>query len=78
MSISHVETRCAQPRELRHRDALDALHDAAQWVRATLRGWWERSRDRAELAQLDDRMLQDIGLTNAERELLVNKWFWSE
>ena len=58
--------------------ALDALSDATFWVLATIREWRRRNRDRAELATLDHRMLADIGLTEAEREFLINKPFWKE
>ena len=71
-----VGRRC--PDELRRRDALDALSDTTQWARTKLRTWWRRSRERDQLARLDDRMLQDIGLTNGERDFLANKWFWRE
>jgi uncharacterized protein YjiS (DUF1127 family) len=40
--------------------------------------WRRRSRDRASLARLNDRMLADIGLTRADAEYLVNKPFWKE
>ena len=62
----------------RHRAGLDALNEATEWVFGTLREWRRRIRARSELAGLDDRMLQDIGLTHAEREFLVNKPFWRE
>jgi len=35
-------------------------------------------RDRNQLAELDDRMLQDIGLTRTDAEFLINKPFWRE
>jgi uncharacterized protein YjiS (DUF1127 family) len=60
------------------RAALDALSEATGWVFATLREWRRRSRDRAQLARLDDRMLRDIGLTHADAEFLANKPFWKE
>ena len=47
-------------------------------VLATFREWRRRSHDRAELAKLDDRMLRDIGLTEADAEYLSNKPFWRE
>jgi uncharacterized protein YjiS (DUF1127 family) len=62
----------------RRHAALDALSDASGWVFATLREWRRRSRDRAELAALDDRMLRDIGLTHGDREFLIKKPFWRE
>jgi len=64
------------PRALRRRAALDALSEATAWVFATIGEWRRRSRDRAELARLDDRMLKDIGLTRSDRAFLAGKWFW--
>jgi uncharacterized protein YjiS (DUF1127 family) len=58
--------------------ALDALSDAGHWMLATLREWGRRSRERKQLAQLDSRMLADIGMTHADRDMLVNKPFWRE
>jgi uncharacterized protein YjiS (DUF1127 family) len=65
-----------QARTRRHNDALDALADAADWVRTGLREWRRRLRDRATLAQFDDHALRDIGLTRCEAEYLINKPFW--
>ena len=45
-------------------------------VRAALREWRQRARERGELASLDDRMLKDIGLTRCDAEFLSNKPFW--
>jgi uncharacterized protein YjiS (DUF1127 family) len=60
-------------------------HSALHWVSnavarqvTTLRAWRRRTRDRAELAALDDRMLADIGISRAEAEFLGNKPFWRE
>jgi uncharacterized protein YjiS (DUF1127 family) len=47
-------------------------------LRARLRQWRSRARERAELAALDDRMLADIGISRAEAEFLANKPFWRE
>ena len=70
---------CADcPPVSRNQAALDALGEATQWVFATLREWRRRSHERQELARLDDRMLQDIGLSHADREFLANKPFWRE
>ncbi|HEV8679582.1 MAG TPA: DUF1127 domain-containing protein [Stellaceae bacterium] len=66
------------PRALRRRAALDALSEATAWVLATFGEWRRRSRERAQLAALDDRMLKDIGLTRSDREFLANKPFWKE
>ena len=47
-------------------------------VFGALREWRRRSKDRAQLAALDDRMLTDIGISRAEAEFLANKPFWKE
>lgn len=60
------------------RAALAALSDATDWVFAAVHEWRRRSRERAQLAALDDRMLRDIGLSHADREFLANKPFWRE
>ena len=74
VSIQWHET----PGRPRQRHAVLALNDAANHVIATLREWHRRSRERAQLAQLDDRMLKDIGLTRTDAEFLINKPFWRE
>jgi len=61
---------------VQHHAALDALNDATQWVFATVGEWRRRIRERDQLAALDDRMLQDIGLTRSDAEFLANKPFW--
>ena len=38
--------------------------------------WHQRVVSRRELAQLDDRMLQDIGVNNVDVEREVSKPFW--
>ena len=62
-------------RDHRHA-ALDALGNATDRVFAMMREWRQRSRERAQLAELDDRMLRDIGLTHGDAEFLANKPFW--
>ena len=58
--------------------AVLALGDAWDHAVASLREWRRRTRERAELAALDDRTLKDIGLTRADAEFLSNKPFWRE
>jgi len=55
-----------------------AMSGIAGRVLARVREWRRRSHDRAELAKLDDRMLRDIGLTQADAEFLSSKPFWRE
>jgi len=57
---------------------LDWLSEASRRVLVTLREWHRRSRERGELAGLDERMLRDIGLSRPEAEFLANKPFWKE
>ncbi|AWK87673.1 DUF1127 domain-containing protein [Azospirillum thermophilum] len=40
--------------------------------------WRQRMITRRELAQLDDRMLQDIGFSRCDAEIEMNKPFWRE
>ena len=60
------------------RGAEGPLARTAGRIAATLREWRQRIRDRARLAELDERMLKDIGLTRADAEFLINKPFWRE
>jgi uncharacterized protein YjiS (DUF1127 family) len=60
------------------RAAVHALSDSWTHATATLREWRRRTRERRQLAELDDRMLKDIGLTRADAEFLINKPFWRE
>ena len=38
--------------------------------------WYERSRQRRQLAGLDDRLLRDIGIDRATVETEISKPFW--
>ncbi len=82
MTAIHLQPCHDSPAALHRHAAVDALNDATQWVFGTLRAgvreWRRRSRDRAELAALDDRTLADIGLTRGDAEFLINKPFWRE
>jgi uncharacterized protein YjiS (DUF1127 family) len=66
------------PRPVPQHDAVEALVDATHWVFNTLRTWRRRARERDQLARLDDRMLQDIGITRAEALHLSDKPFWKD
>jgi uncharacterized protein YjiS (DUF1127 family) len=41
-----------------------------------LRGWIDRTEQRRYLAELDDRLLSDAGLTRADRDNECSKPFW--
>jgi uncharacterized protein YjiS (DUF1127 family) len=53
-----------------------ALAGAARGGAAALRLWRERARQRRQLAAMDDRLLQDIGLSRAQVEAEFQKPFW--
>jgi uncharacterized protein YjiS (DUF1127 family) len=55
------------------RSTQDRLH---VWGNA-IRMWFERSRQRRALAELDDRLLRDIGVTSAQARREAAKPFWS-
>lgn len=44
---------------------------------ALVRAEWRRYRSRTMLAQLDDYMLKDIGVTRAEAQFEAGKPFWT-
>jgi uncharacterized protein YjiS (DUF1127 family) len=75
MAAIHWHATQGQPRQ---RNAVLALNDAGNHFVATLREWRRRTRARARLAELNDRMLKDIGLTRTDAEFLINKPFWRE
>jgi uncharacterized protein YjiS (DUF1127 family) len=81
MRANHLQPGCDRLADMRRPTELDALNDIMQPVVAVLRLWRSRRRDRRQLAkfaQLDDRMLADIGLTRGGAEFLINKPFWRE
>ena len=49
---------------------------AALWAFATLLLWQRRASERRALAQLDDRILRDLGLSRAEVAGELRKPFW--
>lgn len=46
------------------------------WAVATLRTWRERAKQRTALAALDDRLLDDVGLTRSQARAEIGKPFW--
>ncbi|MEX0694875.1 MAG: DUF1127 domain-containing protein [Rhodospirillales bacterium] len=55
-----------------------ALAAAAMSQFATLCEWQRRAETRHHLAQLDERMLADIGLGRSEAEIEASKPFWQK
>ena len=54
----------------------EILVEAATRAVRTLLTWQERDQQRHALAQLDARMLKDVGLSRAEVDLESRKPFW--
>ncbi len=59
-------------------DLVERVEAAALKVAGTFRVWASRSADRRYLGQMNDRMMLDIGLTRADIELELNKYFWQK
>jgi uncharacterized protein YjiS (DUF1127 family) len=78
MAIIELPAPCSRVGQVPHHRTRGAPSHLARRVLATSREWRRRARDRAELARLDDRTLEDIGLTRADAEFLSNKPFWRE
>lgn len=78
MSAVHFEDVGGAVAERRRRSALHLASTVAAPVVARFLQWRRRTKERAELAALDDRMLADIGISRAEAEFLSNKPFWRE
>ena len=45
------------------------------WIELLV-SWWDLTRQRRDLASLDDRALHDIGLSRADVEGEISKPFW--
>jgi uncharacterized protein YjiS (DUF1127 family) len=78
MSAIPLRAGCGSSGAARQRAARHRFGDVAGRLRGTLREWRRRSRERGQLAALDDRMLQDIGISRAEARFLARKPFWRE
>jgi uncharacterized protein YjiS (DUF1127 family) len=56
----------------------ERLRGLLSWGILTLLRWQELARQRRALAQLDDRMLKDIGLSRADVAREVGRRFWDD
>jgi uncharacterized protein YjiS (DUF1127 family) len=57
---------------------VERIEDFSVSVGKTVRTWVRRANDRRMLAQMSDRMLNDIGLTRHEINKEVAKKFWQQ
>ena len=51
-------------------------HGTVRSLSGLLQVWYQRARQRRQLAQLDDRALQDIGISRVQAETEAAKPFW--
>ncbi|MCP4492717.1 MAG: DUF1127 domain-containing protein [Gammaproteobacteria bacterium] len=54
------------------------IEEASATVSTTLKTWAARSNDRRQLAQMNDRLLADIGLTRIDIAPEISKYFWQK
>jgi uncharacterized protein YjiS (DUF1127 family) len=64
------------PQRVRRRALRASLRQGLKRILAALHQWRRISRDRAELASFDERMLRDIGATRVDVWREINKPFW--
>ena len=58
--------------------AVERVEGFAAKISRGLRLWVSRSQERRVLGQMNHRMLEDIGLTRAEVDREVAKFFWQK
>ncbi len=63
---------------VRWRRQARTARNLVDWALARIGEWRRRQRSRAELARLDERMLRDIGVSQADAWRECNKPFWRE
>lgn len=57
---------------------VNRIENAAASVSGMVKVWVARSRDRRQLAGLNDRMLEDIGLNRIDVAVETGKFFWQQ
>tara|TARA_R110002096_G_scaffold189927_1_gene370734 strand:- start:995 stop:1240 length:246 start_codon:yes stop_codon:yes gene_type:complete len=57
---------------------VERIEALVQMISNTLSQWASRSRDRRHLASMNERMLQDIGLSRGSLEIELSKYFWQK
>lgn len=73
-----MSTRCldTDSRAPLSRSAAISATDVLERAAGTLLTWLQRDRDRRALLALDDRLLQDIGVSRYDVDREVGKPFW--
>jgi uncharacterized protein YjiS (DUF1127 family) len=75
--MNHTITSEFTPRADARRRLLAWIGKLDQAAR-TIDAWKLRHHTRRQLAEADFRLLRDIGISEAERDIEVNKYFWEE
>ena len=57
---------------------ITTVEGVVKTIKETIGTWTQRSQGRAELATLNDHLLEDIGLTRMEVNYEVGKYFWQK
>lgn len=47
-------------------------------VGRNIRRWHELSRQRSQLARMDERTLRDLGISHIEARQEARRWFWDD
>ena len=58
--------------------AIERVEGFATNVTIVLKTWTRRSNDRRQLAMMNERMLNDIGLSSHQVRAEVGKYFWQK
>jgi uncharacterized protein YjiS (DUF1127 family) len=78
--MAHIESRMMTNNQVSLQWPPRRRHSRGAFTRLLfrLRSWRLRTRQRDELARLDERNLQDIGRSTADAYREAAKWFWEE
>ena len=58
--------------------AVERIEGFAAMITQSVKLWVSRSQERRMLAQMSSRMLDDIGLTDADVDKEIDKFFWQQ
>lgn len=73
-----VSARCLQGQTRGRLQIHLEWHSIVRRIRSTIQSWSERSNQRKVLLALDDRLLNDIGISRADAEQEGAKPFWRD
>ena len=59
-------------------DAVESVENVFALVTGTIKTWVRRSNDRRQLAMMNERLLNDIGLSRIDLDREIAKYFWQK